>query len=161
MDAGAEPEAADGLGEGEVEVEAATMAALVDENTAQANVFEVLLDKREPLGGLAGVVGGVFVDVDDEPPGFRAGAGADDAAGVLVQLFLLDGAKGELGDGFPLGSVAWGWGGGVDPVPAVGEEVGQVLAGFTQGQGVEVGAALVVLVTLAGAIIGGSAGGHD
>ena len=92
LDAGAEPKAADGVREGEVEVEAATMAALVDEEAAQADVFEVLLDEGEPLGGLAGVVGGVFVDVDDEPAGQGAGANADDAAGVLVQLFLLDGA---------------------------------------------------------------------
>lgn len=100
------------------------MAALVDEDPTQADVFEVLLDEGEPLGGLAGVVGGAFVDVDDEPTGQGAGADADDAAGVLVQLFLLDGAEGELGDGFPLGSVTRLWGGGIDPVPAVGEKMG-------------------------------------
>lgn len=92
LDAGAQPEAANGMGQGEVEVEAAAMAALVDQDAAQADVFEVLLDLGEPLGGLAGVVGGVFVDVDDEPTGQGAGADADDAAGVLMQLFLLDGA---------------------------------------------------------------------
>lgn len=107
------------------------MAALVDEDAAQADVFEVLLDLGEPMGGLAGVIGGVFVDVDDEPTGQGTGADADDAAGVLVQLFLLDGAEGELGDGFPLGFITGFWGGGVDPVPAVGEEVGEVLAGLT------------------------------
>ena len=91
------------------------------------------------------MVAGVGVDVDDEPPGLGAGADADDAAGVLVQLFLLDGVEGELGDGFPLGFVAKGWGGGVDPIPAMGEQVGEMLTGFTEGKGVKLGATFIVL----------------
>ena len=79
------------------------------------------------------MVGGVDVKVDDAPAGGGAGTGANQAAGVLVLLPHFDGGEGEGFDGLPLGFVSGLGGGGVDPVPAVGEEVGEALTEGIEG----------------------------
>ena len=74
-----------------------------------------------------GVVFGVFVDVEDAPAGGGTRADPDQDVGVLMVAPHLDRGQWVAFDGFPVGFVvAAGWV-GIDPVPAIGEEIGESL----------------------------------
>jgi len=74
------------------------------------------------------MVGGVDVQVNGSPVGGGAGSSSNQAVGVLVELPHLDRSEGEGFDGLPLGFISRLGSGGIDPVPAVGEEVSKALA---------------------------------
>ena len=116
-------------------MQAAAMTALVQQGAGDADVFEGVADDLQGGGVLSGMVGGGAVDVENGPAGNGEGTDADEDGGVLVQAPLLDGRERVALNGFPGRCGAGIAVVGIEPVPAVGEESAQKLAGFGQGEG--------------------------
>ena len=125
--------AGDTLFQGEVEVQATAMAGAEDENAAEADTFEDAEDLVEAIWVLVGVVGAGDVNVYHAVASLFAEADTNQLIGVLPLLPEVPGFKGVAGFGLPLWLLSIWRLGGVDELPAVGEEVTQALTEEVSG----------------------------